>query len=191
MAQPPVDIREATGVEIAFIMVNGAVLSTANPLPTAGGAGSAGSITAAGTNGALAQAVQGITGGVPQPVSFATQPLPTGAATAANQTAALPAGTNTIGGVVPLMGSGGMLAVATTATGANFILLASQACKQVTIANNTGVIIEIQQGAAGVALPIFVGSYFTFFGLTNANQLGMRRNDQAATVVTAQARWEN
>ncbi|MGX7706324.1 hypothetical protein [Methylobacterium sp. Gmos1] len=70
-----------------------------------GGGGATGSVTSAGTNGTSAQAVQGITGGVPlpiqggntsavktdgsgttQPVSAASLPLPTGAATSAAQT---------------------------------------------------------------------------------------------------------
>ncbi len=66
--------------------------------------GSAGSVTAAGSGGSLAQAVQGIAGGVPQPVSgsvtvanlpatqpvsAATWPLPGGAATLAAQSAPL------------------------------------------------------------------------------------------------------
>jgi hypothetical protein len=39
--------------------------TVANPLVTTGAAGAIGSVTAAGTNGTVAQAVQGITGGVP------------------------------------------------------------------------------------------------------------------------------
>ena len=54
---------------------------TGEPYTASGGSGSSGSITAAGVNGTLAQAVQGITGGVPVPVSAAALPLPTGAAT--------------------------------------------------------------------------------------------------------------
>jgi hypothetical protein len=60
------------------------------------GGGASGSVTAAGTSGTTAQAVQGITGGVAlpvsgtffqatQPISAASLPLPTGAATAAGQ----------------------------------------------------------------------------------------------------------
>lgn len=52
--------------------VNGLAVSEANPLPVAvvsggggGGGGGGGSVTAAGVNGTLAQAVQGINGGVP------------------------------------------------------------------------------------------------------------------------------
>lgn len=50
-----------------------------------GGGGGGGSVTAAGTNGSLAQAIQGINGGVNVGVSAASWPLPTGAATAAAQ----------------------------------------------------------------------------------------------------------
>lgn len=54
---------------------------------SSGSSGTSGSATAAGTSGSLAQAVQGITGGVPIPVSNASLPLPTGAATSALQPA--------------------------------------------------------------------------------------------------------
>lgn len=61
-----------------------------------GGGGTSGSVTAAGTNGTTAQAVQGIAGGIPfavtgtfwqatQPVSLASAPLPTNAAQADKQ----------------------------------------------------------------------------------------------------------
>jgi hypothetical protein len=67
-------------------------VSTSEPLPVAivsggtGGGSTGGSVTAPGTNGTNAQAVQGITGGIPQPVSATSLPLPTGAALATNQT---------------------------------------------------------------------------------------------------------
>jgi hypothetical protein len=56
--------------QIVQVVWNGQNISTANPLPVnvvsgGGGSGSTGSVTAAGTNGTQAQAVQGITGGVP------------------------------------------------------------------------------------------------------------------------------
>jgi hypothetical protein len=52
-----------------------------------GGGGATGSVTAGGTPGTSAQAVQGIPNGVPQPVSAAELPLPTGASTSGLQTA--------------------------------------------------------------------------------------------------------
>lgn len=53
-----------------------------------GGGGATGSVTPAGTNGTSAQAIQGINGGVNVGVSAVSWPLPTGAATAANQATA-------------------------------------------------------------------------------------------------------
>lgn len=80
----PNPIQDAPGehtgtVLVSFVDAGGLTqqVSAANPLPTAGG-GATGSVTAAGVNGTVAQAVQGITGGVPFTI-------PIGAATSANQ----------------------------------------------------------------------------------------------------------
>ena len=91
----------------------------------------------------------------------------------------------------PVMSAGGHLALATAATGANFVAFAAQACAQLTICNDTGVTIEIRQGGAGVAIPVFARTYFPLFGLTNASQIEARRADQAGTTVTVKARWES
>lgn len=85
--------------------------------------------------------------------------------------------------------SAGNSSVQTAATGSNFASLASQACKQVEFQNNTGADIEVRQDGAGVATPVFDGTYYTFAGLTNANQLSVRRVDQSNTQVTATYRW--
>lgn len=65
--------------------VNDQAVSTDNPLPVSvvgggSGSGSAGSVTAPGANGTQAQAVQGIAGGVPQPVVQADTYMPGGTA---------------------------------------------------------------------------------------------------------------
>lgn len=95
--------------------------------------------------------------------------------------------------VKPVMATSGNLTATTTSgsNGSTFVALPSQACTQVTVCNNTGVNIEVQQGGSGGVLTVFVGSYYTFFGLTNANQLAVRRADQSASpTVSVQARWE-
>ena len=94
--------------------------------------------------------------------------------------------------VVPCMNSGGHTSANTHATvGTTFVVFGAQACKQLTVFNNTGVAIEVQQGGAGVSVPIQDKTFFTFFGLTNANQLGIRRVDVTAGALTVQARYEN
>jgi hypothetical protein len=93
--------------------------------------------------------------------------------------------------VEPVMNAGGNIALATAATGANFTAFAAQACHQLTICNDTGTTIEVRQGGAGVAIPVFDRTYFTLFGLANASQIEARRADQAGTSVTVKARWES
>lgn len=92
--------------------------------------------------------------------------------------------------VIPVMTSGGHLAVTTSTTSGAYVAFTSQACKQVTIFNNTGVVIEVRQGATGVAVPLQSGQNFTFLGVTNTNLLDVRRVDISTTAVTVQARWE-
>lgn len=91
----------------------------------------------------------------------------------------------------PGMLSGVNLSAATADSGTAYTAFGSQACRQLTIANNTGVTIDVQQGGSGVAVPVFNSTYYTFFGLTNANQLGVKRDDSGKTVVTVIARCES
>lgn len=92
--------------------------------------------------------------------------------------------------VIPSMTTGGNLSVTTAATGTNWTAFASQACKQLTVSNQTGVTIEFRQGGAGVGFQVPAGAFYTFFGITNANQFEARRFDTSNTQVTVTARWE-
>jgi hypothetical protein len=92
--------------------------------------------------------------------------------------------------VIPSMTSGGHLSVTTAATGTNWTAYAAQALKQLTVSNQTGVNIEFRQGGAGVGFIVPTGAFYTFFGLTNANQLEARRVDISNTQVSITARWE-
>jgi hypothetical protein len=92
--------------------------------------------------------------------------------------------------VIPSMVSGGNISVQTATTGTNYTAFASQVCKQLTISNQSGTVVEVRQGAAGVALQIPTGAFYTFFGITNTNQLDVRRTDVSNTQITLTARWE-
>lgn len=147
-----------------------------------------------------------------QAISASALPLPSGAATSAKQDtlaglvgevqanptantlldrlkaiATALAGTL---GVTPQMASGGNISAQTANPGTTYTAFGSQACKQVTIVNDTGTTILVQQGGAGVGVPIFDQSAFSFFGLSNANVLGVKRKDDGNTPVTVAARWE-
>lgn len=77
-------------------------------------------------------------------------------------------------------------AVATHATvGATYIVLAPQACMSLQIVNPTDTIVEYQRAGAGAAMPVMpYGGSALVVAITNANQIGIRRRDQAATSVT-------
>lgn len=93
--------------------------------------------------------------------------------------------------VIPSMTAGGNLSVQTAATGTNWTAFASQALKQLTVSNQTGTNLEFRQGGAGVGFIVPNISIFTFFGITNANQIEVRRVDTSNTQVTVTARWES
>jgi hypothetical protein len=138
--------------------------------------------------------------GNPQ-VDIVTSALPTGAATSANQTTAnaslssidtkTPTLDNLKQPVIPSMTTGGNLSVTTAATGTDWTAYASQALKQLTISNQTEVTIEFRQGGAGVGFQVPTGAFYTFFGITNADQIEARRVDTSDTQVTVTARWES
>lgn len=92
--------------------------------------------------------------------------------------------------VVPRLNTGGELSLQSNASGATFNAFGSQACKQLTINNDTGTKIEVRTGAETVYQPILDGMSYTFYGITNANQLAYRRADLSNTQVTLKARWE-
>ena len=89
---------------------------------------------------------------------------------------------------VPVMTDGGN--VSATANGAVFVAFPAAPCAQLTVVAPKAVDVEVRQGGAGAALPIYAGTSFTFFGITDASQLGVRRVDQAATDAVVVARWE-
>lgn len=93
--------------------------------------------------------------------------------------------------VIPSMTTGGNVSVTTAATGTNWTAFGSQALKQLTVSNQTNTTIEFRQDGAGVGFQIPSGMVYTFFGITNANQIGARRVDTANTQVTITARWES
>jgi len=94
--------------------------------------------------------------------------------------------------VVPKLSLGGNLSLTTnTANGSTYTSFANQACAQLTVSNDSTVNLDVQQDGAGAAFKVQAGTYYTFFGITNANQIGVRRSDVANTSTTVTARWES
>lgn len=93
--------------------------------------------------------------------------------------------------VGPHLQTGGNISVATPAAGGSaFTTLPTQAAKQLTVVNVTGSQIEVRQGGGGVALPLPDGTIYTFYGITNLNQLSLRRSDGLTSSLAVACRWE-
>jgi hypothetical protein len=147
------------------------------------------------------------------PITVATLPLPTGAATAANQ---ISGGPQTGSGVVTattqrvVLASDGPgvatlttiaanslklpttttethVSVTTAATGTNYTAFASQACLLLDIVNTSGTDIEVTRGGTGVAIRVPNNSARMFGAITNASQLSVRRADTSNTQVAVTA----
>jgi hypothetical protein len=88
-----------------------------------------------------------------------------------------------------VISSAGNDSVQTSATGATFVALADHPCHQVDFVNNSGTDLEIQQDGTGSAITVFDGTYFTMYGISNTNQLAVRRVDQSNTQVSMSYRW--
>jgi len=74
--------------------------------------------------------------------------------------------------------------ITTNTVGTSFAIFSDIFCKQIVIANTTNTDIEYQRNAAGVAFPIPAQSAKTIIGITNSNQIGIRRIDQNNTQIT-------
>lgn len=83
------------------------------------------------------------------------------------------------------------MSVTTSATGATPVAFTSQACKELEIVNDSNTVdIEYQVNATGSYVRIPARSWKLIDGITNANQVRIRRADQANTqiTITAEAR---
>jgi hypothetical protein len=88
---------------------------------------------------------------------------------------------------VPGAVSATILTLTTAATGANYTAFSSQACNSLDIVNTSSVAIEYRRGGAGNAMTILSGSSRLVVGITDANQIGVRRVDQSNTQITIPA----
>lgn len=72
-------------------------------------------------------------------------------------------------------------------SGTAFATLATVTCSMVDIINTTGVDLEVRRGGAGLTLVIQAGQSRMIQGITNANQIQLRRVDLVATTVIVPA----
>ena len=151
-----------------------------------------------------------------QTIAAVSLPLPTGAATSAKQdtlighvdgieaalagTIAVNTGlsqplTNTelraspinVFSSLPRVTSVTTLSLTTNAIGTLYTSFSDHSCNVLEVINNSGVTVEYQRGGSGVAIPIPSGGSRLILGITNANQISIRRTDTTNTQVTVQA----
>jgi hypothetical protein len=75
------------------------------------------------------------------------------------------------------------------ADGSTWVAYGSQACTVLDLFNNTGTDIEYRRGGAGVAITVADGLSRQVRGITNANEIEVRRVDLSATQVTIPAEF--
>jgi hypothetical protein len=88
---------------------------------------------------------------------------------------------------VPNASSVTIMSVTTAATGTNYTAFSSQTCNSLDIVNTSSVAIEYRRGATGNSMTILSGSSRLVVGITNANQIDVRRVDQSNTQITIPA----
>jgi hypothetical protein len=80
-----------------------------------------------------------------------------------------------------------ILSLTTAATGTNWTAFASTTCQSLDIVNTSSVAIEYRRGATGNSMTILSGSSRLVVGITNANQIDVRRVDTSNTQITIPA----
>lgn len=146
--------------------------------------------------------------GAAQPISATSLPLPTGAATSALQTAGntslssldtkLPGkGTTTAANALPVTpasdanvaresyGSAPIWNPVTPVTAGTYVSLPAQLCNNVMLVNPSTVDLEFQIGGTGGRMALLAGMGYMVPGVTNANQIGVRRRDAATAAQVA------
>lgn len=90
-----------------------------------------------------------------------------------------------------IISSRGDTSVQTNATGSSWQAFGSQACKQLSIVNDTGTKLLVRSvggGAHGTPLPDGFG--MTLKGITNTDDIEVKRADSSNTQVTLYGFWE-
>lgn len=74
--------------------------------------------------------------------------------------------------------------IQTAADGTSFVTLPAMLCSAVHVLNLTGTALSFKRGSAAEAFVLPASAGYTFRGITNANQLAVKRTDESATRVT-------
>lgn len=92
--------------------------------------------------------------------------------------------------VTPIFRAGDNLTNITVAGGEDWTQLPDQELTQLTIFNDTGFTLEFRQDGGAGTPPIWSGQHEKISGISNANQISVRRKDKDSESIEIQARWE-
>ena len=88
---------------------------------------------------------------------------------------------------VPTASSVTIMSLTTAATGTNWTSFSSQTCNSLDIVNSSAVAIEYRRNGTGNSMTILSGSTRLVVGITNANEIDVRRVDTSNTQITIPA----
>lgn len=88
---------------------------------------------------------------------------------------------------VPLAVSAVILTLTTASAGTSYTSFSSQTCDALDLTNSSSVNIEYRRGGTGNAMQVLSGASRLVVGITNANQIDVRRVDTSNTQITIQA----
>jgi hypothetical protein len=77
-------------------------------------------------------------------------------------------------------------AVTTSTTGTAFVQLANHPCDSVTMINDSGQTMKVKIKSSTSYISVFSGSYFTFDGINNSEELFIKRKDESNTPLTVE-----
>lgn len=83
-----------------------------------------------------------------------------------------------------------ILGTTSAGNGAAFVPFPNFPCKQISPVNLSGTDIDIRREGDDVWLTMVSGMFWTFRGITNANQISLRRSDQSTNQISLVAEAE-
>ena len=87
----------------------------------------------------------------------------------------------------PLAASAVILTLTTASAGTSYTSFSSQTCDALDLTNSSSVAVEYRRGGAGNAMQVLSGASRLIVGITNANEIDVRRVDTSNTQITIQA----
>lgn len=87
--------------------------------------------------------------------------------------------------------SAGNLSLTTSSSGSTFTSFSDRVAKQLSITNVSGYQVDVKRNSDTVYQPIPSPGVWTFRGISNANQISVRRTDVSNAQISVIGEWES